>query len=180
MKNSEQDAWWTQTSFILRSTEWQPFCLSFSEYLKPPVSQVTFKPLCRVHILTEHLQPSRGPSLVQPAADVSIRRSLTRNSRYSHNVPPVLMPPLDLGFILNKIHHYNCLYRFPLQLQLNDSVLCLTHMPNNPHQFFIPLTLLSSSVVKKTNNKSIIPILDCKSQTKQTSQATNNYPWFCR
>ena len=32
----------------------------------------------------DHRQPSRGPSLVQPAAD-AIRRSLTRNSHYSHN-----------------------------------------------------------------------------------------------
>ena len=36
----------------------------------------------------DHLQPSRGPSLVQPAAD-AIRRSLTRNSHYSHNPPSI-------------------------------------------------------------------------------------------
>ena len=36
----------------------------------------------------DHLQPSRGPSLLQPAAD-TVRRSLTRNSYYSHNSPNV-------------------------------------------------------------------------------------------
>ena len=39
-------------------------------------------------IMAEHLQPSWGPFLVQPAAD-ALRRSLTRNSRYSHNYPSI-------------------------------------------------------------------------------------------
>ena len=68
-----------------------PAACHSSEYLRHPVFQVSFQRLCRVHIMTDygdHLQPSRAPSLVQPAAD-TIRRSLTRNSYYSHNSPSV-------------------------------------------------------------------------------------------
>ncbi|KAF8812884.1 hypothetical protein BYT27DRAFT_6401778 [Phlegmacium glaucopus] len=36
----------------------------------------------------EYRQPSRGPSTARPAAD-AIRRSLTRNSYYSHNTPSI-------------------------------------------------------------------------------------------
>ena len=91
----EQDACLGLTGYLPSPMLHWVGCLYSSEYLKPPVPRVTFKHLCRAYyIMTDygdHIQPSRpsrGPSLVQPAAD-AIRRSLARNSHYSHNSPSI-------------------------------------------------------------------------------------------